>query len=1528
MKKNIKKRIYAAGVALLLTFISVYQDALPAIAAETSVAETEESGTLPPEEAENSETIQPADSEDEKTSQPAEQEDGETSQPTDQESDKTSQPTDSTDGKIPQPADSADKDKEASQPTEPEESPMAITSIAPLSNEESEFFFDAKPTLEELSASFPKELSVFLDESGSPTPIPVTWECGDDYENTEFDAYEFTPVWDTDAYPLAPSFDAYTNMLSITVYVQQGMSSVRLLDAAKAQDDLTSLIAGKDIYALLYLCDTYEAKQRPGKEEAASINISTGQSVRITGVGEDSLHNIWYQAGIDIGGSSYVGYIERDYLAYADEDLLAWEDRWISGQPYRMDAETAQAKLPADIAQFPASYQSGLLNLKTAHPNWIFVRMETDLDWKTAVQEENKNSRSLISSSVTSSWKTADFDKSWSYPSDGILAYYMDPRNFLSENYIFQFELLSYNDTYHKESAVQSILNGTFMSGAIPGDSKGQSYAQAFCNIARQLGVSPFHLASRVRQEQGNGTSPLISGTHPSYPGVYNYFNIGATGKGSAQVIENGLKKAAEYKWTTRYLSLEGGSNIISKDYIRKGQNTLYLQKFNVSKTSPSGLYQHQYMQNIAAPSSEAVSVKKAYATAGSLNNPFVFRIPVYKNMPSSACPQPAAVKDITLNKTSLSLKAGESAVLTASIDGKPIEAPAAGSSLTFTSSNPKVASVTADGTVTAISAGTTDISCSLSGDSKAGGTASCTVTVAKTDPAYTLPALNAVTYAPNQTLANIKLPSGWTWDNPSIVPTVSNQGYPATFTPSDTNKYNTVKKNLSLTVNKGVPVYTVPSGLKASVGNTLSSIKLPAGFAWEKPDTVLEKEGTVSYHASYNPDPANYQTAANIAVAVSVTPKASSACTSHTYGEWTVTTPATCTAAGVQTRSCLSCNSKETREIPASGHDYISAITKEATETAEGIRTYTCSKCQDSYTEAIAKLPASHKHSYSSSVSKQPSCTEKGTKTYTCSCGDTYSEEIPASGHDYTSKITKEATETAEGVRTYTCSKCQDSYTEAIAKLPASHKHSYSSSVSKQPSCTEKGTKTYTCSCGDTYSEEISALGHDMADSKCRRCGYQAPQANHNNGQTNGSNSSSGGSSSTSGSTSTNGSSPSGSNPPASGTTPSGSNPPASGTTPSGGNPPASGTTSSGGNPPASGSSSNGGKKPADNTSDNSAAPTTPAKNVTIDMKNNTVLYEEAISSIRGKDIDVILNMGNSISWTINGSNIVADEANGIDMGVTPDTGSIPDALIMRASALSTTGTVIGLSLVHNGPLDFHPVLAISTAPENAGLAANLYYYNPDIEQLEFMDAVEIDENGTIRFTFSHASDYVIIISETVMTDTSAIVSDYSAGNEPSSEPLSEDNDGGPLSEEEPSGLQPTAMIIIAVILLIAIAIGITLFFILRSKKETDDWEEDEDDEEDETDEIWEEAEDSASGRKEFFTEDLSTAPDKKKFFTEDVSSLPNKGKRRKTVKEDSSLDDGDFDDYREPKKRKPVGNRPKIDPSEFDEDEFDGFE
>ena len=1359
-----------------------------------------------------------------------------------------------------------------------------ITAIAPLSDTEAELSFDDKPSLESIKGSLPKELPVFLDDSESPIPLAVTWECGDDYENTEFDVYEFTPVWDTDAYPLAPSFDSFSDMPYVTVSVLQDIATVRLLDADEAISGLSSLAQNKDIYALLYLCDTYEVKQQPGKTAETAVTISTGQSVRITGAGEDSSYHIWYQVSLEIGGNIYNGYIERDYLAYSDEDLLTWEAQSISSRTYRMAAPAApgnSAGLPADIAQFPASYQSGLLNLKTAHPNWIFVRMNTNLDWKTAVQEENKESRSLISASVNSAWKTSSFDKSWAYPTDGILAYYMDPRNFLTEKHIFQFELLSYNETYHTESAVQGILNGTFMSGAIPGDAKGRSYAQAFCAIAKQLDVSPFHLASRVRQEQGEGTSDLISGTHPVYPAVYNYFNIGASGKGSAQIIENGLKKASEYKWTTRYLSLEGGSNIISKDYIRKGQNTLYLQKFNVSKTSSAGLYQHQYMQNIAAPSSEAVSVQKAYAAAGSIHNPFVFRIPVYEGMPSSACPQPAAVKEITLNSNTISLKIGETAALTVSIDGKTADM----SSVSFSSSDPAVASVNANGTVTAISAGSAVISCTVGSLS-----ASCTVSVAKTDPSYTLPVLGAVTYAPEQTLADITLPSGWKWDNPSIVPTVSNAGYPATFTPSDTGKYNTVQKTVALTVNRGTPVYTIPSGLQTIAGDTLASIKLPAGFSWENPSTVLQKEGTVSCMASYNPDEANYQTVTGISIPVTVTKKSTDECTSHSYGEWVVSAPASCISAGTQTRSCRLCGAKENASLPALGHNYSSAITKEATETENGIRTYTCSRCGDTYTETIDKLPASHSHHYTSKITTEPSCTAAGIITYTCSCGDSYTEAIAASGHDYHSRITREATETEAGIRTYTCSKCQNTYTESIAKLPSSHKHSYSSSVIKQASCTEKGIKTYSCSCGDTYSEEIPALGHDMAEGKCRRCGYTAP--NTNQSQQNGSSSSGGNNSSASGSSSSSNENHSaGSNPSGNGTSANGSN--GSNSHTANGNSTSNGNTTAG-NPPANHSSLAGSSKTNTNTGSTTTAASSAdnsTKTVTMDMKNTTVLYEETISAIRGQDIDVVLNMGNSISWMINGSNIVADEANGIDMGITVDAGNIPELLIEQARSLSGTGIVMELSLAHTGALDFHPVLIIHTAPENAGHTANLYYYNPENGQLEFVEATQVAEDGEIRFTFSHASDYVIIISETVMSDTGAIAPSDAGDSETGTETTPEEDPNTELPEQPSSSFQPSVLLIIAIILLIVIAIACTVFFLFRSRNKEDEMEEEdfEDDEEDE-DDFWEENWKASS-------------------------------------EEDSALDD-ECDDYREPEKRKPMGNNPRQVHDEYEDDEFDGFE
>ncbi len=1352
-----------------------------------------------------------------------------------------------------------DEEESGSGQVPPADSLPAVTSIDPLTEEEAFLSFDSKPSLEEVTALFPAVLSVHMDGSDDTVPLPVTWECTDGYEETESDVYEFTPVWDTTAYPASGQLKSW-DIPSIIVSIRSSLPDYFLTDADQAETSLASLAKEKDILALIYLCDSYLIKEAPDADAATLANVSTGQSVQITGVAEDDERNIWYLVKTVNGGSEYTGYVERKYLAYSDEDFLEWEKESVSTNPAlaATPMSLTQDSIPEDIKAFPSSYQSALMKLKEQHPNWIFVNMKTEVDFYTAVKQENSKDRSLISSKSNASWKAGAYDNAWSYPTDGILAYYMDPRNFLNEKHIFQFELLSYNSTYHTESAVQGILKNTFMSGPIPEDEQGRTYAQAFYSIAKNLGVSPFHLASRVRQEQGDGKSALISGTYPGYTGLYNYFNIGATGKGNAQVIENGLAKAREYGWTTRYLSLAGGADMISKNYIRKGQDTLYLQKFNVSKTSASGLYNHQYMQNIAAPSAEAVSVKNAYASAGSVNNPFVFRIPVYENMPANPCPQPADLKRVTLDQDTLTLKAGETCTLTAQIDGKA----AAPSSVSFSSSDANIASVDANGTVTALAAGSAKISCTVSG----GTTAVCTVTVQKNVPPYTVPVLNPVTYAPDRTLKDIPLPTGWAWENPAIVPTVNNSGYPAVYTPADTGRYDTVKQTLALTVSKGTPAYTVPTGLQTAAGNTLASIKLPAGFVWDKPDTVLGKAGTFSHMASYNPDASNYQTVTGIPVSVTVTEKAP-ACTSHTYGGWVVTTPATCTKAGTQARSCQQCGAEENTAIPAAGHNYVSAVTKQPTENETGVRTYTCGGCGDTYTEEIAKLPATHKHSYTASVTTAAVCGKTGVKTYTCSCGDTYTETVPALAHTYTSKITKEASETEAGIRTYTCDLCGHTYTESIAKLPASHKHAYSSSVAKQPTCTDKGVKSYVCSCGDTYSEETAALGHDMADGTCSRCGYtvQTQKPGTGNGDTGnnntGNNSSSGsgntnnrddnnsdngndGNSSDSNngndgnsndSSSDNGRDNGSTTPPASaaGGSPAQNNGNTTGNPSSGSQPPAAnqtGNTSADSRPTGSGTKPP--ARPEDVGSQNNGG-------ATIDMQKNAVLYEETLSALRGQDIDVTLDMGNNIRWIINGKNIVADEANGIDMGVKPDAGNIPEALMAQAVRLSETGTAIALSLSHDGAFEFQPVLSVHTDAGFAGRFATLFYHNADTGLLEYVGETTVTEAGDILFTFSHASDYVIVISSTSLSsvtsvDSTGIMSTAGQENAPVETP--EDADilavnAVPAQEEEKAatGFPPAVLFITVLILLLLAAIGGTAFFLFRSREDADaqdnDW-------------------------------------------------------------------------------------------------------
>ena len=432
-----------------------------------------------------------------------------------------------------------------------------------------------------------------------------------------------------------------------------------------ARTELKEITAQDVVMALVYLCDSYQVRKTADAEGEVCVSIPTGTTVEITGMDVDADLQLWFQVSLSWKDTSYTGYIQTGYLAYSNEKLMEWENMYF---PQVM--LLSEGNYP-DVEQFPASYQNKLTQLKKAHPNWVFVKQNTGLDWQTVIKNENIGERSLIQTKMGSAYTNgAHGQPGWSYASEAAIKYYMDPRNFLDETRVFMFEQLTYNPSYHTQAAVQNILNSTFMKGSIPGDSK--TYAAAFFDIGATLKVSPFHLACRVYQEQGKGQSALISGTYSGYEGYYNYYNIKASGSTNKAIIENGLTYAKQQGWNSRYKSLQGGAKILSQNYILKGQDTLYLQKYDVDN-SYNGLYAHQYMQNIMAPYTESSMVKSAYQSTGAINNSFVFKIPVYLNMPSAACAKPGSTPAPTVTPT-----ATPSATPTATPSATPTATPSA----------------------------------------------------------------------------------------------------------------------------------------------------------------------------------------------------------------------------------------------------------------------------------------------------------------------------------------------------------------------------------------------------------------------------------------------------------------------------------------------------------------------------------------------------------------------------------------------------------------------------------------------------------------------------------------------------------------------------------------------------------------------------------------------------------------------------------------------------------------------------------
>ena len=298
---------------------------------------------------------------------------------------------------------------------------------------------------------------------------------------------------------------------------------------------------------------------------------------------------------------------------------------------------------------FPESYITPLMELHKKHPKWKFKIQKTGIRWKKMLNAENELGQNLVEPTEYESWKTlregaydfgnnryVSFDGRWNQASKEVIAYFLDPRNGLTESNIYQFMGHRFNLKYQNKDTIKSFMNT-------------KSYIKCLYNAGKGAGVNPNVITAMVVMEQGwKGGSGLISGKVKGYEGIYNHFNIGAYTTSTMSAVIHGLwwakgagTGATTYgrPWTSKTKSLKGGALFYKTGYIDNRQNTYYLKKFN-AMNGDSYLPKHQYSTAVFAAQSEGRILKRAYEDSD--NYPMVFYIPVYKDMPAKKCRYPA----------------------------------------------------------------------------------------------------------------------------------------------------------------------------------------------------------------------------------------------------------------------------------------------------------------------------------------------------------------------------------------------------------------------------------------------------------------------------------------------------------------------------------------------------------------------------------------------------------------------------------------------------------------------------------------------------------------------------------------------------------------------------------------------------------------------------------------------------------------------------------------------------------------------
>lgn len=219
----------------------------------------------------------------------------------------------------------------------------------------------------------------------------------------------------------------------------------------------------------------------------------------------------------------------------------------------------------------------------------------------------------------------------------------------------------------------------------------------------------------------------------------------------------------------------------------------------------------------------------------------------------------------------------------------------------------------------------------------------------------------------------------------------------------------------------------------------------------------------------------------------------------------------------------------------------------------------------------------------------------------------------------------------------------------------------------------------------------------------------------------------------------------------------------------------------------------------------------------MTVEMNGATTIPANVIATLRGKNINLVLDMGDGITWTINGMDVSDAQLFDIDLGVTRNTDVIPEDVV---DGIRGDNNSIQIELAHNGAFGFGATLTIAFDEGDAGKFANLFYYNEETGKLEYMESAQVEEDGKATLTFVHASAYTIVLSNEAMDEgTVASVTDTANQTQDSTQAVSNEVQ----ATDETSGSMMAIWILLGIIVVVASG-GTTIYMRRKAGKEEDE--------------------------------------------------------------------------------------------------------